>query len=184
MKNATLTQTALTAKATTNAIYTKFSKWFLVVLTYFSPINFVFVIIGSALVVDTIAGRWAAKHVARREGKDVRLEVTSKKTREGFVIKAITYNVMILSLYAIDKNILNAMVFYWFPQFPIDFIITKAFGFVIALIEYDSIDEKYYIVRGTRLKTQITDKVKGIKKTLISVFKFTKELKELKDGNK
>lgn len=178
MKASTVSQATTMMAQTTNAMYVKFSKLCLAILTYFSPIDFVFVVIGGAIVFDTLAGRWAARFVARRDGKDVRLEVTSKKTREGFVLKAITYNIMILTLYAIDKNVLNSLVLYWFPNFPIDYVVTKIFGFIVVLIEFDSIDEKYYIVKGVRLKDQLRDKTRVVKDMAASFFKFVQSSKK------
>lgn len=161
----------------------KFTKLGVSIVSFFSPIAFVFWIIGIAIMLDTFFGRWAAKKVAQREGKDVRLEVTSKKTRNGMVSKIITYNIAIGTLFAIDFNLLNQTVMYFIPKFPIEFLITKVVGVVFVMIEFDSIDEKYYIVTGKRLKQSIKSKINDGKKSVLSMSEFASKLKNKKDEN-
>ena len=113
--------------------------------------------------------------MAQRDNKDVRMEVTSKKTRTGLVSKMITYQSAIILLFVLDKYILNDVVNYFFSNFPIDFIVTKAIGIVFLLIEFDSFDEKYYLVKGKRLKTIISNKIKSIKGLIFSAKKLKNE---------
>lgn len=158
-------------------ISTKAFKVSISVLSFFSPINFIFWIIGIAIMLDTFFGRWAAKKVAEREGKDVRMEVTSKKTRNGLVSKIITYNIAIGTLFIIDFYMLNDVVVYFFESFPIQYLVTKVVGIIFVLIEFDSIDEKYYIVTGRRLKQTIRAKVIDGKKAVLSASEFASKLK-------
>lgn len=156
-----------------------------ILITYLSPVNVVFFWVGFAILLDTLAGRWAAKKLAKRNGKDVRLEVTSKKTREGFITKVITYNIAMVTLFVIDDHLLNPVIYYFWETFPVNFIITKFIGFVIVLIELDSVDEKYYIVKGVRILTKFSKMLKRIKYSVIDIFKFKKEVEQsIKDLKK
>jgi hypothetical protein len=152
-------------------------------LSFFAPINFVFWIIGISIILDTFFGRWSAKKVAEREGKDVRLEVTSKKTRNGLVSKIITYNIAIGTLFIIDFYMLNDVVLYFFESFPIHYLVTKLVGIIFVLIEFDSIDEKYYIVTGKRLKQTIKSKINDGKTSVLNISDFASKLKNKKDEN-
>ena len=60
-------------------------------ITFFMPLAPLLVLVFFAVVADTFVGRWYAK----REGKPV----TSKKTREGFTIKMITYGGGLVFIY-------------------------------------------------------------------------------------
>jgi len=141
----------------------KTTKVIVSLVSFFSPVSFVFFLIGFAIIADTFAGRWAAKKVAEREGKDVRLFVTSKRTREGLLTKMITYQCAIIGLYIMDYYVLNSLVKYILPNFPINYIITILVGLILVWVEWDSIDEKYYIVTGKRLNDSIKNKVKQSK---------------------
>lgn len=159
-------------------VYTKSASMLFALFSYFAPVEFVFVLIGLAIFTDTYAGRWCAKKLAIRNNKDVRIEVSSKKTREGLLIKMITYNLAIMTVYTLDKNVLNPLVMYFFESFPIDYIITKGVGIVFIAIEADSIDEKYYKVTGKRIGTLIREKVSYIKDMIREIFQFKKSLKD------
>lgn len=167
----------------TQVVGTKVFKVSISLLSFFAPVNFVFWIIGIAIILDTFFGRWAAKKVAERDGKDVRLEVTSKKTRNGLVSKIITYNVAIGTLFIIDLNLLHDTVMYFIPKFPIEFLVTKVIGVIFVLVEFDSIDEKYYIVTGKRLKQSIKSKINDGKKSVLNISEFASKLKNKKDEN-
>jgi hypothetical protein len=69
---------------------------------------------------------------------------------------------------------MNDFVMYLFENFPIDFVITKAVGIILILVEYDSMDEKYYIVYGVRIGEKMKKIVRKVKST-------TKDLKEFSD---
>lgn len=135
-------------------------------LSFFAPIHVLMLLIGAFIALDTLFGRWCAKKIAQKEGKDVRLFVTSKKTRVGFTSKVITYQTAIILLFVIDDYILNDIVSWLFSDFPIDYIITKTMGLILIAIEFDSIDEKYYIVKGVRIKDIIKKHIKSGKKLI------------------
>ena len=165
-----MTNTALLAATKTKLLFV-----FTSIFIYLAPIHVILVLIGFAVILDTLAGRWCAKHLARKANKDVRLEVMSKKMRHGLVSKMITYQSAIILLFVLDNYVLNSVVNYFMADFPVDFIITKFIGVIFLWIEFDSFDEKYYLVKGKRLKTIIGEKTKKIKGLIFSAKKLKNE---------
>ncbi|MDX1642037.1 MAG: phage holin family protein, partial [Balneolaceae bacterium] len=122
-------------------IYELGSKFILIVGTFFAPTFILMGIVGLAILLDTIAGRWAAKHFAMKNGKIVREEVTSRKTRQGTLSKVVVYNLVVLTFFLIDHGMINEVVESYIPW---QFLLTKMTVLFICWIEFDSIDEKYY----------------------------------------
>lgn len=122
-------------------------------------------------VVDTFYGRWAAKQIAIREDKNPRDEVTSKKTRVGFISKILSYEIGIILAFLVDKWILNFIVMSFFP---IEYLVTKLIGLFIIWIEFTSIDEKIYRVKGYKMMDKFSEFVKKIKKTISCLVDFKK----------
>ena len=141
---------------------------------YLSPIYPLMAIIGAMILADTITGRWAAKSNARKEGKDTRIEVSSKKTRDGLIPKVLGYTCTVLIVYTFDRFMLTDLMTHFFPAFPVEYSVTKSAGLILMWIEFDSIDENYYKVKGVRIKDIIAEKVKKFK-TLFNSFKSIKE---------
>lgn len=158
----------------------KASKVTISILGFLAPVGFTFMLVGFAIVMDTIAGRWAARKVAEREGKDVRKTVTSKRTREGLVSKMITYQLALLSLYVMDYYVLDSVVKYFLPKFPINYCVTIIISLILVWVEWDSIDEKYYIVTGKRLNDEIKNRVKKGKSIIKSAANFKDEISSQK----
>jgi hypothetical protein len=149
-----------------------------VLLLWTTPIHLTIVLILIAIAADTLAGRWCAKHMAKKEGKDVRLEVTSKKTRIGFVSKSITYFTLLILTFFGDNIIFNDLLLYFIPNFPIEYFISKGLGIIFLLIEFDSLDEKYYKVKGVKLRDIIGKKIKQVKNLIIGAKEFKDEIKK------
>lgn len=145
---------------------------------YFAPITFSFLIVMVAIGLDTLVGRWAAKKIAIKEGKEPRLEVSSRKTREGFTSKALVYFSLLIMIYFADKTLFNDLMQYFFSGFPINLFITKALAFILVLIEADSIDESIYKIKGIRVKNLLKNKVSDLKKFILGVKKIKDELKD------
>ena len=141
---------------------------------YISPIYPLMGLVGAMILADTITGRWAAKNIARKECKDIRLEVSSKKTRDGLIPKVLGYTAVILIIYVLDRFMLTDLMTHFFPAFPVEYSVTKCAGLILMWIEFDSIDENYYKVKGVKIKDIITSKIKKIV-NLIRSFKKTKE---------
>lgn len=167
--------TALLATLKANAF-----KLISVSLLYLAPIQMMIIGVMLAILFDTCMGRWAAKQIAIREGKEPRLEVTSRKTRIGFLSKAFAYIGSLIFVFIIDKSLFNDLLLYFLPNFPIKFFISKGFGVILILLELDSADEKIFRVKGIRLKDHITNKIKGVKGFVTSIISFKKEIDDIK----
>lgn len=141
---------------------------------YISPIYPLMGLVGAMILADTITGRWAAKNKAKKEGKDIRIEVSSKKTRDGLIPKVLGYTAVILIIYVLDRFMLTDLMTHFFPAFPVEYSVTKCAGLILMWIEFDSIDENYYKVKGVKIKDIITTKIKKVVGLLRS-FKKTKE---------
>lgn len=146
------------------------TKFAIGLTAFFSPVVIMFALVGLAILSDTLAGRWCARHKARAEGKDERLEVTSRKTREGALQKIIAYNLAMLTLYLVDYWAVNEIVKFYLPW---DFLLTKIGTIFLVWIEFDSIDEKFYKVKGVRITTRMREFLSVFRK-LIGVFINTK----------
>lgn len=144
---------------------------------YLAPIHVMMLLIGVAVIADTVAGRWCARRLAKKAGKDVRLEVTSRRTREGLVSKMLAYQAVIILLFVLDSYMLDDLVQYFLPGFPISYAVTKLVGVILLLVEADSIDEKYYKVTGKRIRDIIQEKIRAIKRFILRTKDFKDEVK-------
>lgn len=149
--------------------------FFLSLWTFFAPVHLTMFVVGLAIVADTLFGRWAATHEARQKGINPRILVTSRKTRIGFVSKLLTYQTLIILVFIIDKIILNDLFMWLVPGFPVFFFMTKILGLLLCMVEFDSISEKWFRVKGVSLVQQITKQLKNAKN-------FYKDIKDIKDG--
>jgi hypothetical protein len=141
---------------------------------YLSPIYPLIGLVLALILADTITGRWAAKHVATLEGKDARIEVSSRKTRDGLIPKILGYIAVILFVYILDRFMLSDLVTHFFPAFPVEYTATKVGGLILMWIEFDSIDENYYKVKGVTIKDIISSRVKKV----VLVIRSIKEKKD------
>src|SRR5690554_5227474 len=155
----------------TSELITKFA---FIIATFFAPTVMLMLIVGLAILMDTIAGRWAAKRKALKEGKPVREEVTSRKTRQGTLSKVIVYNLVVITFFMIDSAMINEVVLLYVP---FEFAVTKVATLFICWIEFDSIDEKYYHVKGVRLKDKIRSFFRGVSLIIKNIFDFTNKIK-------
>lgn len=154
---------------TQEKIYDLLSRFVVILGTFISPTVPLLLIVGLAILIDTLAGRWAASFQAKKEGKVAREEVTSKKTRQGVVEKSVSYSLVVLTFYCIDYAILNEVVIDYVPW---QHISTKVVVLFICWVEYDSIDEKYYRVKGYRIKDKFHEFLRSVKRVIKSAFKF------------
>lgn len=135
-----------------------------VVISFFIPLAPFLVLVFFAVVADTFVGRWYAK----REGK----EVTSKKTREGFTLKMITYGGGLVFIYLLDVWILNKFVLHYFPQ---DYLSTLFTALFLIWIEYTSVDEKVKWTTGKGITDRLFEFVSKIKKTIKTLVDFREQ---------
>jgi len=110
------------------------------IITFLSPIAGVILAVMSFVAFDTVTAYWRVKKVKG--------QWTSKKLRVGLVHKSITYLSLILLFYMTDKFILNDI---FLSLTKVDFFITKLLSIIFIFIEFTSIDESYYIIKGKSL---------------------------------
>lgn len=145
-------------------------------ILWLQPIYLSIGVVLVAISLDTLAGRWAAKHVALKEKKVVREVVTSRKTREGFVAKVIQYLLCIILTFMLDSLLLHDLVSYFLPSLNVQYFSTKFLAFILVMIEFDSFDEKWYRVKGKSLKDVVVVKLKKVKETIFQLTKIKREL--------
>lgn len=136
-------------------------QFLLTFLAFVSPIAPLALIISLFAIIDTFVGRWYARKINEK--------ITSRKTRIGFTRKMITYFLVLITAYLIDRFIVNEIMrnYIWF-----DWAFTKFFASVLIWIEYTSIDEKIKWVKGKGLTDRVVDFGKSLKK----IIGFSKDL--------
>ncbi len=145
---------------------------------FFTPIGWSLLLVGIAVVSDTLAGRWCARVLAKKQNKDVRREVTSKKTRIGFSAKTIIYLAIVLGFYTTDYYMIDKLIYWFIPKFPIPYIATKLLAFILVLIEADSIDEKIYKAKGVRVRKLISSKLRGLRSFIGKIITFKNSIND------
>lgn len=148
--------------------------WKFIVL-FLTPIFPLMLVVGVAVFADTIIGRKAARKKATDEGKDVDVEVTSRKTREGLVPKLIGYQVAIITMFILDGFAINEVVLNYVP---FAFLATKIVGGFLIWIEWTSINESYKKLKGITLNELFTNYLKSLKGLLMGLIDFKKKIKE------
>jgi len=141
-----------------------------IIFLFLAPIHTLILLITIIIIVDTFAGRWCAAQLAIRDGLNPRDVVTSGKTRRGVVSKFIGYNFSLLFTFALDKYLLQEIVFLIFPGTTIAFLCTKIVGLLIITIELSSIDEKFYRIKGYSIYDVILKRLRSVK-SLYNEFK-------------
>lgn len=155
-------------------IITSFLKFIVLFLTPIAPLMLV---IGVAVIFDTILGRKAAIHNAIKEGKDVDVEVTSKKTRSGLIPKLISYQTVAITMFVLDDFAINEVVMNYVP---FAFLATKIIGGFLIWIELLSINENYKKIKGITINDMFLKYIASIKnlfKNLLTSFKDFNEKK-------
>lgn len=126
-----------------------------VVISFFIPLAPLLVLVFFAVVADTFVGRWYAKRIGE--------EVTSKKTREGFTSKMVSYCGGLTFVFLLDSWVLNEIVMMYFPKDHLSTLLTALF---LIWIEYSSVDEKVKWATGNGITDRVFDFVKKVKKGL------------------
>lgn len=148
------------------------------IVTFFSPIGYMFLLIGLAMFLDTFFGRWAARKYAKKNNLEVRKHLTSSKTFEGILRKMAVYGMVMFSIFLIDDAMLNVLMGYFFPNFPFHYVISNVAGLFIIFHEADSIDEKVYNATGFKIREIFMNGVKRLKRFVSEVVKFKNDLKQ------
>jgi hypothetical protein len=147
------------------------SFWKFIVL-FLTPIAPLMLVIGIAVIADTIFGRLAAKKKALDEGKNVDEEVTSAKTRAGLIPKLVGYQVAVITMFILDGFAINEVVLNYVP---FTFLATKIIGGFLIWIEWSSINESYKKLKGTTLNDLFLKYIYSVRNTVTGLLKFKKE---------
>ncbi len=135
------------------------------VATLLMPIVPLLLLIGFAILLDTIFGIMAAK----KHNKKI---VSTKFSR--IVSKSIVYMSLVLLAYGMDYILINDI---FLNYFKINLLFTKIVGIGIVVVEFFSVDEKirslnnnkgtwYYFTHITGKGKQIAHKIKEVKKEI------------------
>ena len=129
--------------------------FWVVFLTFVSPLFPLMLLVSIMTLIDTWVGRWYAK----KQGE----VITSRKTRLGLTRKLIIYFLVVFVSYLVDYTIINEIAknYIWF-----DWAFTKFFTLVLLWIEYTSIDEKVKWAYGRGLTDRVVDFAKSLKKII------------------
>ena len=147
-----------------------FLEFILIIGAFFAPAAPILMTVGMAIALDTYFGRWKVRHT---QGKEA---ISSKKMRIGLVPKAIGYALVVASVYFLDWAIINEFIRLFFP---IDFIITKLAGLTLVYVEYTSMDESYYSVKGITLKQAFSNMLKTVRGFITEINKVKEDVKDL-----
>jgi hypothetical protein len=101
------------------------------IILFYTPIFGLLIAVGVAICFDTVTG--IAKAIKVKGFKSIRSRILSN-----IISKMALYELCILSLYAIDKYLLNEFIIKWFS---IDFMFTKICAIMLIFIELVSIKE-------------------------------------------
>lgn len=126
-----------------------------VVISFFMPLAPLLILVFFAVIADTFVGRWYAKQHG--------VQVTSKKTREGFVSKMVSYGGGLTFIFLLDSWVLNDVVMMYFPKDHLSTLLTALF---LIWIEYSSIDEKVKWVKGKGITDRIFEFIRKAKKAV------------------
>lgn len=140
-----------------NEIITKLG---LMIMVFFAPLGMMLIAVGLAILLDTFFGRWKASKIGEK--------VTSKKTRHGVVSKALTYALVSITVFIMDKVAVNEIVHAYFPY---DYVLTKTVVVFLIWLEASSIDESYEQVKGIKLSAKFLDFIYTIKGFIVKIFK-------------
>lgn len=137
-------------------------KLLAIVSAFFMPICGILILIGGAVILDTITGIWKAKKT--------KTKVTSRRL-SAIVSKILLYEATVMLFYAMDYFLLNDIIISFFS---IELLTTKVLALVLVSIEVISINENYKAVKGIDLwaslknlfarAKEVTSDFKNIKK--------------------
>ena len=140
---------------------------FLSIITFFSPIQHILLLVGALIILDTVTGILAAK----KRGE----KITSKKMG-AVVSKFIVYHLAILTLYILDVALINEFTMEY-VKLSIQYVSTKLAGLTIAFIELTSVRENVETIFNININRKFKKMVVGIKKLIETI-------RNVKDGNK
>jgi len=101
-----------------------------------APIQWVLILVGMFIVLDTCFGIWAAKKTKKK--------LTSRRF-SGFISKMFIYQLVVITVYALDKLLLGEFLLYFIN---IHLVLTKITAICLIFAEVFSINEKLIMVKG------------------------------------
>lgn len=103
-------------------------------LSLLAPIQFILLLVGFFIVLDTISGIFASKKL--------KLPITSRKLSR-FITKMLVYQLVVITFYALDVNLLGEFLL---KVVSIKLVLTKTIAIALVINELYSIDEKIRLV--------------------------------------
>jgi hypothetical protein len=134
------------------------------VLTFLSPIAGIMILVGSAIMIDTMTGIWKSRKLKRK--------ITSRGL-QSLVAKMFFYQGVIIFLFMLDKFIMNDVMALIWDKIP--FAITKTVALVLCWIELLSINENYQEVRGISIMAKVKSFLGMVKKVKDGISDFKGE---------
>lgn len=125
----------------------------MVIITFLTPIFGLLLSVGIVILLDTIVAYFRC----RKQG----IKWTSKKMRVGIIPKFIGYQLSIITLFIIDKFLMNEIIMI---IYPLQFLLTKILTMTIIFMEFLSIDENWKSIKGKSLTSYFFDMIKSGKK--------------------
>ena len=126
---------------------------FVVIITFLTPIFGLLLSVGIVILLDTLIAYFRCK----KQG----IKWTSKKMRVGLVPKFIGYQLSIITLFVIDKFLMNEIIM---MIYPLQFLLTKILTMTIIYMEFMSMDENWKAIKGKSLTSYFFDMIKSGKK--------------------
>lgn len=163
----------------------------LFIAAFLAPIAGVLAAVGFFIAADMMMAFWRVMAIRKKnkhkleDGKKLtaqdieKAKWTSRKARAGLLPKVVSYNVVIISFYLLDRFVMNDFI-HLFTSIP--YALTKLLAMVLIWIEIKSIDESFEEVKGKSLFWYIADMVKIAKKVHGKVASVN-EGKKTKDDN-
>ena len=131
----------------------------LVVMTFFAPTGIILLSVGAFIMLDTVYGYLKHKKSGTR---------SSKGLRNGLVPKSISYILFILTVFILDKAILQDITNSFIK---VDYLVTKLMALVLIWIEWLSINENYKEINGISLIEKFRAMLRGVSKSVESIKK-------------
>lgn len=132
-------------------------SWILATISaYFAPVTGVCLAVGAFIFADTIIGIAASLKAGRK--------FRSLYLRTGLVVKMLVYQLVIVTVFLFDVNIVGAALDNVIGE---KHLITKIAALLLISIEATSLDEHSKVLTGKRISERIKDliyKAKSLKK--------------------
>lgn len=134
------------------------------------------------VTIDTGLGRLNARRDARKNGKEERLAVTSKKTRLGVSAKLLLFFTIMIPVVLADYFFVDVLFFYFKNDLPFHYLLTSFMLLIFISWEVDSVDEHFYRLTGFTVIKKIKETFEKGKNMILGLLKAKNEIKDENDG--